>query len=77
MVDMLFFDATDDKYVDELTAYVAVPSVSRDASEETMRTAAEWLAAQLAFAGGRVVATEGHPVVRADWLGAPDAPTIL
>jgi acetylornithine deacetylase/succinyl-diaminopimelate desuccinylase-like protein len=77
MVDMLSFDATDNEYIDELTAYVAVPSVSRDASGDTMRTAAEWLAAQLAFADGRVVATEGHPVVRADWLGAPDAPTIL
>jgi acetylornithine deacetylase/succinyl-diaminopimelate desuccinylase-like protein len=42
-----------------------------------MRTAADWLAAQLSFAGGRVVATAGHPVVRADWLHAPDAPTIL
>jgi acetylornithine deacetylase/succinyl-diaminopimelate desuccinylase-like protein len=77
MVDMLSFDATDAEFIDELTAYVAVPSVSRDATEETMRTAAEWLAEQLSFAGGRVVATEGHPVVRADWLGAPDAPTIL
>jgi acetylornithine deacetylase/succinyl-diaminopimelate desuccinylase-like protein len=77
MVDMLSFDATDAEFIDELTAYVAVPSVSRDATEETMRTAAEWLAAQLSFAGGRVAATEGHPVVRADWLGAPDAPTIL
>jgi acetylornithine deacetylase/succinyl-diaminopimelate desuccinylase-like protein len=77
MVDMLSFDATDSDYIDELTDYVAVPSVSRDATEETMRAAAEWLAAQLSFAGGRVVATQGHPVVRADWLGAPDAPTIL
>jgi acetylornithine deacetylase/succinyl-diaminopimelate desuccinylase-like protein len=77
MVDMLSFDATDSDYIDELTEYVAVPSVSRDATAETMRTAAEWLAAQLSFAGGRVVATQGHPVVRADWLGAPDAPTIL
>ncbi|GIG83052.1 dipeptidase [Planotetraspora kaengkrachanensis] len=74
---MLSFDATDAEYVDELAAYVAVPSVSRDATHETMRAAAEWLAAQLSFAGGRVVETQGHPAVRADWLGAPDAPTIL
>lgn len=77
MVDMLSFDATDAEYIDELTDYVAVPSVSRDATPETMRSAAEWLAAQLSFADGRVVPTEGHPVVRGDWLGAPDAPTIL
>ncbi|NJP25300.1 dipeptidase [Microbispora sp. SCL1-1] len=78
---MLSFDSTDfdstAAYLDELAAYVAVPSVSRDASAETMRTAAEWLAAQLSFAGGRVVATEGHPIVRGEWLGAPGAPTIL
>jgi hypothetical protein len=73
MVDMLSFDATDSDYIDELTDYVAVPSVSRDATEETMRTAAEWLAAQLSFAGGRVVATQGHPVVRA---GRADDPRL-
>jgi acetylornithine deacetylase/succinyl-diaminopimelate desuccinylase-like protein len=77
MVDMLSFDATDAEYIDELARYVAIPSVSRDATPETMRAAAEWLAAQLSFAGGRVVPTTGHPVVRADWLGAPGAPTIL
>jgi acetylornithine deacetylase/succinyl-diaminopimelate desuccinylase-like protein len=77
MVDMLSFDSTDAGYIDELADYVEIPSVSRDASLETMRTAAEWIAAQLSFADGRVVPTEGHPVVRADWLGAPGAPTIL
>ncbi len=77
MVDMLSFDDDDANYIAELTTYVGVPSVSRDAAPETMRAAADWLAAQLSFADGRVVATEGHPVVRGDWLGAPDAPTIL
>ncbi|HET6502690.1 MAG TPA: dipeptidase [Amycolatopsis sp.] len=74
---MLSFDSNDTAYLDELAGYVAIPSVSRDATPETMRAAAEWLAARLSFAGGRVVETAGHPVVRADWLGAPDAPTIL
>jgi acetylornithine deacetylase/succinyl-diaminopimelate desuccinylase-like protein len=77
MVDMLSFNSTDAEYLEELAGYVAVPSVSRDATEETMRSAAEWLAAQLSFADGRVVATAGHPVVRGEWLGAPGAPTIL
>ena len=74
---MLSFDADDADYLTELTTYVAIPSVSRDASPTTMQAAAEWLAAQLAFADGHVVPTEGHPVVRADWLGRPEAPTIL
>lgn len=71
---MLSFDAP---YPTELAEYVAVPSVSRDASPDTMLAAANWLAGQLSFAAGRVVPTEGHPVVRADWLGAPGAPTVL
>ena len=74
---MLSFDAGDAGYLRELSEYVAVPSVSRDASEETMRAAAGWLASQLAFAGGRLVETDGHPAVRGDWLGADGAPTIL
>jgi acetylornithine deacetylase/succinyl-diaminopimelate desuccinylase-like protein len=74
---MLSFNSADEEYIEELADYVAIPSVSRDATAETMRSAAEWLAAQLSFADGRVVATAGHPVVRADWLKAPGAPTIL
>jgi acetylornithine deacetylase/succinyl-diaminopimelate desuccinylase-like protein len=74
---MLAFDLDDERYLRELAEYVAVPSVSRDATPQTMRTAAQWLAGQLAFAGGRVVETDGHPVVQGEWLGAEGAPTIL
>jgi acetylornithine deacetylase/succinyl-diaminopimelate desuccinylase-like protein len=74
---MLIFDTHDDSYIDELSTYVSIPSVSRDASAPTMQLAAEWLASQLSFADGRVVPTAGHPVVRGEWLGAPGAPTIL
>jgi acetylornithine deacetylase/succinyl-diaminopimelate desuccinylase-like protein len=42
-----------------------------------MRRAADWVAAQLAFAGGRVVETGGHPAVVAERRVADDAPTIL
>jgi acetylornithine deacetylase/succinyl-diaminopimelate desuccinylase-like protein len=74
---MLSFDPGDDAYLAELAEFVAMPSISRDASGQTMRAAAQWLARQLEFAGGRVVETEGHPVVRGEWLGAPGAPAIL
>ena len=73
----LTFAATDDDYLRELAEFVALPSVSRDAGPQTMLAAANWLAAQLPFAGGRVEQTAGHPVVRADWAGPPGAPTIL
>ncbi len=61
----------------DLATYVAIPSDSRSATPETMREAAEWLTGQLAFAGGRVEETDGFPVVRGEWLGAPGAPTLL
>jgi acetylornithine deacetylase/succinyl-diaminopimelate desuccinylase-like protein len=76
-LSQLSFDQSDADFVAELSEFVAVPSVSRDASLETMRLAAQWLAGQLAFADARIEPTEGHPVVRADWLGAADAPTAL
>jgi acetylornithine deacetylase/succinyl-diaminopimelate desuccinylase-like protein len=74
---MLSIDEDDQRYVDELTAYVSIPSISRDASPEVMAAAADWLVDQLAFANGRVEATAGHPVVRAEWIADPSAPTIL
>lgn len=60
-----------------LAQYVAIPSVSRDADAATMRAAADFVAAQLAFADGRVVDTGGHPAVVGHWTGAPGAPTVL
>jgi acetylornithine deacetylase/succinyl-diaminopimelate desuccinylase-like protein len=77
MAAVLCFDGGDAGYLRELAELVAIPSVSRDAGPGTMMAAAQWLAGQLAPAGGRVVATGGHPVVLAEWLGAPGAPTIL
>jgi acetylornithine deacetylase/succinyl-diaminopimelate desuccinylase-like protein len=74
---MLCFDASDAAYLAELADLVAVPSISRDASDETMRAAAQWVAGQLRFAGGRVVASDGHPVVLGSWSGAAGAPTVL
>jgi acetylornithine deacetylase/succinyl-diaminopimelate desuccinylase-like protein len=73
----LAFDSDNARYLRELSEYVAVPSVSRDASPDTMAAAAQWLAGQLAFANARLVPTAGHPVVMGEWLGAPGAPTIL
>lgn len=66
-----------DTLLGSLAEYVAIPSISRTADAKTMREAADWVAAQLDFADGRVEETAGFPVVRADWLGAPGAPTIL
>jgi hypothetical protein len=37
---MLSINDTDDAYIEELAQYVAIPSVSRDATHETMERAA-------------------------------------
>jgi acetylornithine deacetylase/succinyl-diaminopimelate desuccinylase-like protein len=67
-----------ERYVRELSTFLAIRSVSRDPEcRGEMRRAAEWVAAQLDFAGGRVVETAGHPVVLGEWMRSPGAPTIL
>src|SRR5947208_2877394 len=66
------------RYVRELTEFLSIPSISADpARKPELRQAAEWVAQQLSFAHGRVVETDGHPVVLGEWLEAPGAPTIL
>jgi acetylornithine deacetylase/succinyl-diaminopimelate desuccinylase-like protein len=70
----------DDKprYLRGLDELLRIQSVSSDASRHAdMHAAATWLAKRLAWANGRVVSTEGHPVVLAEWLGREGAPTIL
>src|SRR5215470_10459795 len=74
---MLSFSQDDAGYIRELSELVGIPSVSRDASADTMLAAAHWVADQLDFAGGRVVPTGGHPAVIGEWLDAPGAPTVL
>jgi acetylornithine deacetylase/succinyl-diaminopimelate desuccinylase-like protein len=77
MVAMVSFSETDTDYVRQLSEFVAIPSVSRDSAPETMRQAAAWLADQLRFAKGRIMETEGHPVVLGELAGPSGTPTVL
>jgi acetylornithine deacetylase/succinyl-diaminopimelate desuccinylase-like protein len=76
-----FINVNRDRYVEELKQYLAIPSISalpQHASD--VRRAAEWTAEELRRVGlqnVRLIETPGNPVVYGDWLGAPDAPTIL
>ncbi len=69
-------------HLEELKELLRIPSIS-SLSEHTqdVRRCAEWLAAALERAGlehVRVLPTEGHPVVYADWLHAGgERPTVL
>jgi len=77
MAAMPSFDERE-RYLRELAEVLAIPSVSSDPFRAgDMRRAAEWHARQLAFGGGRVVETDGQPIVRADLPGPPGAPTLL
>jgi acetylornithine deacetylase/succinyl-diaminopimelate desuccinylase-like protein len=76
-----FINVQRDRYLDELKTFLAIPSISA-LPEHTadVRKCAEWVAEEMRRIGlqnVRLVETPGHPVVYGDWLGAPDAPTIL
>jgi len=62
-------------------SFLRIPSISALPDHATdCRAAAGWLAAALTSAGlehAEVCETGGHPVVYADWLHAPGAPTVL
>jgi acetylornithine deacetylase/succinyl-diaminopimelate desuccinylase-like protein len=61
--------------------FLRIPSISAISSHAgDCRRAAEWVVAELdriGFEHARVIDTDGHPIVYADWLHADGAPTIL
>ena len=69
------------RFIRELQEFVRIPSVSSDPRRAgEVRRCAQWLAAQLRHAGlrrVRVLPTARHPIVYAEWLGAPRRPTVL
>ena len=75
-----FVRANRQRYLDELAAWVACPSISAQPTHAAdVRTSAETVARRLRAAGlsGTVLETDGHPVAYGEWLGAPGAPTVL
>jgi acetylornithine deacetylase/succinyl-diaminopimelate desuccinylase-like protein len=76
-----FINVNRDRYVEELKQYLAIPSISALPQHAAdVRRCAEWTADELKRVGlqnVRLIDTPGNPVVYGDWLGAPDAPTIL
>jgi acetylornithine deacetylase/succinyl-diaminopimelate desuccinylase-like protein len=78
---LAFIDANRSRFVDELTAWVRIPSVSSDPTlAADVRRSAEHLAGELRGLGdGKVDVwpTAGHPAVFAEWMHAPGKPTLL
>ena len=69
------------RFLDELKALLRIPSISTlPENKEDCRKAAEFLVAELKRIGMehvRLIETEGHPLVYADWLHAAGKPTAL
>jgi acetylornithine deacetylase/succinyl-diaminopimelate desuccinylase-like protein len=72
---------THDARLESYKAFLRIPSISALPQHAgDCRAAAEWLAGALTDVGlehAKTHETGGHPVVYADWLHAPDAPTVL
>ncbi len=75
-----FLDVHDARIQRELDAFLRIPSVSaRSEHDADTRRAADWLAAECTRIGltTEIIPTAGHPIVLAEWRGAPGKPTVL
>ncbi len=76
-----FINTNRDRYIHELTEYLAIPSISAlPQHRDDVRKAAEWTRDELTRVGledARIEETPGHPIVYGEWLHAEGAPTIL
>ncbi len=76
-----FINVNRDRYLEELKAFLAIPSVSALPQHAAdVRRCAEWCADEMRRIGlqnVRLMDTPGNPVVYGEWLGAAGAPTIL
>jgi acetylornithine deacetylase/succinyl-diaminopimelate desuccinylase-like protein len=76
-----FVNVNRDRYLEELKAFLAIPSISAlPAHAADVKHCADWTADEMRRIGlqnVRLLETPGYPVVYGDWLGAPGKPTIL
>ncbi len=77
-------EAGEQRYLDELSEFLRIPSISTlSQNKGDVRRAAEWVAADLGRSGMenvRLIETDGpqgHPLVYGDWLHAEGQPTIM
>jgi acetylornithine deacetylase/succinyl-diaminopimelate desuccinylase-like protein len=70
-----------DDFLEQLKELLRIPSISTlPKHRRDTRRAAQFVVDQLKGIGlqkARLIKTEGHPLVYAEWLGAPDKPTVL
>jgi len=77
----LFVEQNKSRLLDELKAFLRIPSVSTLPEHvPDVRRAAQFVAGSMKTAGLEnieIIATAKHPLVYADWLHAPGKPTVL
>jgi len=76
-----YLEQNRDRFVDDLKAALRIPSISAQPDHrDDVKACAQHIADHLKSLGMtrvEVVPTAGHPVVYAEWLGAPGKPTAL
>lgn len=75
-----YLEANRNKFEDELSGLLHIPSISADASRQAdVRKAAEWVAAQFRGMGlvPEIIETSGQPLVYAQTPPVPGKPTVL
>ncbi|MEK7754272.1 MAG: dipeptidase [Acidobacteriota bacterium] len=78
---MDYFEANCERFLEGLKTWLRIPSISTAPEHKPdIRRAAEFIAAELRDAGlqnAGLIEGQGHPLVYAEWLGAPGKPTLL
>ncbi|TAK57851.1 MAG: dipeptidase [Bacteroidetes bacterium] len=76
-----FIRSNQDRYLDELKQFLAIPSVSTNPENKPdIQRCASWVATQMQTIGLEninIMPTGGHPAVYGEWLKAPGKPTLL
>jgi acetylornithine deacetylase/succinyl-diaminopimelate desuccinylase-like protein len=76
-----YINGNNDRYLRELADLLAIPSVSTNPENKgDIQRCARWVADHVKSIGmtkSEIYPTAGHPIVYAEWLGAPGKPTIL
>jgi acetylornithine deacetylase/succinyl-diaminopimelate desuccinylase-like protein len=77
---LAYIESNKNRYVDELTALLRIPSISTDPEKKgDVQRCARYIADHLQQIGlkSEIHPTDGHPIVYAEWLDAPGKPTVL
>ena len=76
-----YINANNSSYIEELKTFLRIKSISTDVNhKKDMLKGAEFVSKRLIDAGMnkvRIIKTNGHPLVYAEWLNAPGKPTVL